>query len=219
MVASAANETYTGEAPWPDVFSFTVEVIEDRFEWLYFGPNSEVLVGEQLCARNSSFDDLLRSRSLREDAGAVATFLVTATGGNACEVETRMQDADGAVRWVLWRVMPRREAGRTFLDGVATDVSSRRLGFTHHAALLGHLEQRHDSDVLREHAAIVRDANDAVLQRIFAAGLRLRVLQRGLNEVGSHAAEAIAFQLDQAAKDLRHTILELDNLSKGRNAR
>ena len=130
-----------------------------------------------------------------------------------------MAGSDGAVRWVLWRVMARREDGRTYLDGVATDVSSRRLGLTHHAALLGHLEERLDSELLREHAAIVRDANDAVLQRIFAAGLRLRVLQRGLNDVGTHAAEAIAFQLDQAANDLRHTILELEALSRGRNAR
>lgn len=206
--------------PWlPDVFSFTVEVIGDRFEWLYFGPNSAVLLGDQLGARDTSFDELLRCRALREDTGALATFLATAVGGRACELELRMQSSDGAVQWVLWRVMPRREGSRTYLDGVATDVSSRRLGQTHHAALLDQLEQRLDSELLREHAAIVRDANDGVLQRIFAAGLRLRVLQRRLDEVGSHAAEAIAFQLDQAATDLRHTILELEALSRGRNAR
>jgi hypothetical protein len=216
-VADAVHgQRSAGEAPWPDVFSFTVEVVADHFEWLYFGPNSEVLLGEPLCARDIRFDELVRSRSLREDAAGIATFLVTAAAGRACEVEPRMQAADGSVRWVLWRVMPRHEEGRTFLDGVATDVSRRRLGFTHHAALLGHLEQRLDSELLREHATIVRDANDAVLQRIFAAGLRLRVLQRDLNDVGSHAAEAIAFQLDQAASDLRHTIVELDGLSRGR---
>jgi signal transduction histidine kinase len=202
-----------------DVFSFTVEVLADGFEWLYFGPNSAVLLGDQLCPRDTSFDTLLRSRSLREDSAALAVFAATAAAGGACEVELRMEGADGALRWVLWRVVPRREDGRTLLDGVATDVSSRRIGQTNHADLLDHLEQRLDSELLREHAAIVRDANDGVLQRLFAAGLRLRVLQSRLDDVGSHAAEAIAFQLDQAATDLRHTILELEALSRGRNPR
>jgi hypothetical protein len=200
----------------PDVFSFTVGLSDgDLFEWLYFGPNSAVLLGDQLCAKDTAFDELLRTHTLREDWDDLDGFLATATRGAACEVELRMQAADGSVRWVLWRLMHRREAGRTLLDGVATNVSSRKLGLTHHAALLEQLEQRLGSELLRQHAVAVRDANDGVLQRLFAAGLRLRMLQRGLSDVGSHAVEAIAFQLDQAADDLRHTILELDALSRG----
>jgi hypothetical protein len=220
-----SNATASGTAPpivdplLPDVFSFTVEAVGGPgFEWLYFGPNSAVLLGDQLCARTTSFDTMLLTRCLQEDEGALATFLARAARGVTCEVELRMQAADGGVRWVLWRVMSRLDGGRTFLDGVATDVSSRKVAWTHHEALLGQLEQRLDSQLLSEYAAVVRDANDGVLQRIFAAGLRLRVLQRGLTDVGSHAVDAIAFQLDQAANDLRQTIVELDAVSRGQDA-
>ena len=205
------------DAALPDVFSFTVDVVEEQaFEWAYFGPNSAALFGDPVCARTSTFDALLRSRCLHEDMGEVETFLAAAASGEPAEAHLRMQGVDGAVRWILWRVMPRLDGEHLALDGVATDVSSRRLGRTHHELLRVHLEQEHGAELIREHAAVVRDANDGVLQRIFAAGLRLRMLQRGLDDVDSHAAEAIAFQLDQAATDLRQTIRELDALSHGR---
>ncbi len=200
----------------PDVFSFTVDVVEGRaFEWAYFGPNSAALFGDAVCARTSTFDALLRWRCLHEDTAEVESFLAAVAAGDPAEAQLRMQGVDGAVRWILWRVMPRVEGERLALDGVATDISSRRLGRTHHELLRVHLEQEQGDDLMREHAAVVRDANDAVLQRIFAAGLRLRMLQRGLDDVGSHAAEAIAFQLDQASTDLRQTIRELDAFSRG----
>jgi hypothetical protein len=201
----------------PDVFSFTVDVVDEHaFEWAYFGPNSAALFGDAVCARTQTLDALLRSRCLNEDATEVETFLAAAAAGEQAEAQLRMQGVDGAVRWILWRVLPRVEGERLALDGVATDISSRRLGRTHHELLRVHLEQEHGAELVREHAAVVRDANDGVLQRIFAAGLRLRMLQRGLDDVGSHAAEAIAFQLDQAATDLRQTIRELDAFSQGR---
>jgi hypothetical protein len=209
-----------GGGALPDVFSFTVEVVDEAsFEWAYFGPNSAVLFGETLCARSLALGGLLRSRCLREDLAAAEAFLARAAPGEDAEVQLRMQGVDGAVRWVLWRVIPRRHEGRLALDGVATDVSSRRLGLTQHDLLLRHLDMAHGAELVREHAVIVRDANDGVLQRLFAAGLRLRMLQRGLDEIGSHAAEAIAFQLDQASADLRQTIREMEALSRGAGSR
>ncbi len=206
----------TADAALPDVFSFTVEVGEESaLEWTYFGPNSSVLFGEPVCARSQSFDDLLRSRCLHEDMAEAEALLAAVAAGDKAEAQLRMQGADGGIRWVLWRVMPRLHGGRLAVDGVAADVSSRRVGRTHHAVLLAHLDEKHGADLVREHAVIVRDANDGVLQRLFAAGLRLRMLQRGLDEVGSHAAEAIAFQLDQASADLRQTIREMEALSRG----
>src|SRR4051794_34853567 len=65
-------------------------------------------------------------------------------------------------------------------------------------------------EVRRNHALAVRVANDGVLQRLFAAGLRLQMLQRRLDTTDAHAASAIAFQLDQAATDLRELILGLN---------
>jgi hypothetical protein len=214
----------TGDAPRtstgpvgasPDVFSFTVDVTEETaFEWAYFGPNSAVLFGDAVCARTVSFDELLRSRCLDEDMDEAEDLLGGVAAGEKAEAQLRMQGVDGAVRWIHWRVMPRRDGGRLAVDGVAADVSSRRVGRTHHDLLRAHLEEQRGTHLVREHAAILRDANDGVIQRIFAAGLRLRMLQRGLDEVGSHAAEAIAFQLDQASADLRQTIRELEALTR-----
>ena len=54
-----------------------------------------------------------------------------------------------------------------------------------------------------------------VLQRLFAAGLRLQVLKRGLTDTEAHAVTAIAFQLDQAATDLREVIIDLTSVADG----
>jgi hypothetical protein len=199
----------------PDVFSFTVDVVGGQaLEWAYFGPNSAVLFGDAVCARTSSFAELLRSRCLSEDLDEAEALLVAVAAGEKAEAQLRMQGVDGAVRWIHWRLMPRSHGGRLAVDGVAADVSSRRLGRTHHDLLRAQVADQHGADLVRQHAVIVRDANDGVIQRIFAAGLRLRMLQRGLDEIGSHAAEAIAFQLDQASADLRQTIRDLEALTR-----
>jgi hypothetical protein len=215
LTAEGRRPTTEPAAALPDVFSFTVDIEGPAFAWAYFGPNSAVLFGDAVCARTTSFDQLLRARCLGEDLDDAEALLAAAAAGEKADAQLRMQGVDGAVRWVHWRVMPRRHGGRLAVDGVATDVSSRRLGRTHHGLLGAHLEKQHSADVVRAHAVRLRDANDGVIQRLFAAGLRLRMLQRGLDEVGSHAAEAIAFQLDQASADLRQTIRELEALTRG----
>jgi hypothetical protein len=112
---------------------------------------------------------------------------------------------------VSWRAVPRELGGQLFVDGVATDVTARHsLGLSLQELAEAQDRFSRELGIRREHTVAVRDANDNVLQRLFAAGLRLQMLQRRLDSTDAHAASAIAFQLDQAATDLRGLIHNLN---------
>jgi hypothetical protein len=180
-----------------DVFAFTVRVDgAGAIAWLYFGPNSETIFGGPV-SDALQLPPLMREHGDDEDLGGIDTFLEAVLAGRRAEVEIRVVGVDGATRWVSWRAVPRELGGQLFVDGVATDVTARHR-FTH------------ELGVRREHTLAVRDATDNVLQRLFAAGLRLQMLQRRLDRTDAHAASAIGFQLDQAATDLRTLIHNLN---------
>ena len=198
-----------------DVFAFTVEVFADgEFAWLYFGPNSDAVFGEAV-STESPLMSLLRRHVLREDRFAVLEFEQAVLAGRPAEIEVRVLGRDKVTRWVSWRGVPRRSGGHLYVDGVATDVSVRHsLGRTRQDLRQAQVQYFRQADMVRENALVVRDANDNVLQRIFAAGLRLQMLQQRLGDVDAHAAAAIAFQLDQAATDTREIIQGLNEVLK-----
>ncbi len=194
-----------------DVFAFTVRVdAAGDYAWLYFGPNSETVFGRPV-SDTLPLPRLMREHAKAEDGSTIDTFLDSMATGRRTEVEIRVVGLDGSTRWVSWRAVPRELGGQLFVDGVATDVTARHsLGLS----LMDHEEAgdrfSHELDVRREHTIAVRDATDNVLQRLFAAGLRLQMLQRRLDATEAHAASAIGFQLDQAATDLRTLIHNLN---------
>lgn len=194
-----------------DVFAFTVRVSDDAsLEWRYFGPNSAAVFGVPVSSRETLVG-LVERHAHPEDLVAVHELESAALAGRPREVEIRILGGDGVERWISWRSVPRRVEGALLVDGVATDVSSRHsLGRSRRALEEANEEYTRQVDLRRRHALAVRDANDNVLQRIFAAGLRLQILRRKLDDVEAHAASTIAFQLDQAATDLRELILDLN---------
>lgn len=194
-----------------DVFAFTVRVSEDAaLEWRYFGPNSAAVFGAPVSSEESLVG-LVARHAHPEDLLAVNELERAALAGQPREVEIRILGGDGVERWISWRSVPRRVEGGLLVDGVATDVSSRHsLGRSRRDLEEANEEYTRQVDLRRRHALAVRDANDNVLQRIFAAGLRLQILRRKLDDVEAHAASTIAFQLDQAATDLRELILDLN---------
>lgn len=194
-----------------DVFAFTVRVSEDAgLEWRYFGPNSAAVFGVPVSSEETLVG-LVERHAHPEDLLAVHELERAALAGQPREVEIRILGGDGVERWISWRSVPRRVEGALLVDGVATDVSSRHsLGRSRRDLEEANEEYTRQVDLRRRHALAVRDANDNVLQRIFAAGLRLQILRRKLDDVEAHAASTIAFQLDQAATDLRELILDLN---------
>lgn len=196
-----------------DVFAFTVRVGPDgTMDWLYFGPNSAAVFGQPVPAEES-LTALIESRAHPDDRRLVGQLARAAVEGRPLDVDIRVLGGDGVLRWVSWRTAPRRSEGQLHVDGVATDVSSRHsLGRSRRELAEANEQYEREVDLRRRHALAVRDANDNVLQRLFAAGLRLQILKRRLNEVEAHAASAIAFQLDQAATDLREVIQDLNGV-------
>ena len=194
-----------------DVFAFTVQVTDTAdLEWRYFGPNSSAVFGAPVSSEESLIG-LVERHAHPDDLLAVRELEQSALAGQPREVEVRILGGDGVERWISWRSVPRRAAGVLLVDGVATDVSSRHsLGRSRRDLEEANEEYARQVDLRRRHALAVRDANDNVLQRIFAAGLRLQILRRKLGDVEAHAASTIAFQLDQAATDLRELILDLN---------
>ena len=196
-----------------DVFAFTVRVTDAAdLEWRYFGPNSSAVFGVPVSSEESLIR-LVERHAHPEDLLAVRELERAALAGQPREVEIRILGGDGMQRWISWRSVPRRAEGALLVDGVATDVSSRHsLGRSRRALEEANEEYARQVDLRRRHALAVRDANDNVLQRLFAAGLRLQILRRRLDDVEAHAASTIAFQLDQAATDLRELILDLNSV-------
>lgn len=194
-----------------DVFAFTVRVSEEAgLEWRYFGPNSAAVFGVPV-SPEETLVGLVQRHAHPEDLLAVRELESAALAGQPREVEIRIVGGDGVERWISWRSVPRRVEGALLVDGVATDVSSRHsLGRSRRDLEEANEEYTRQVDLRRRHALAIRDANDNVLQRIFAAGLRLQILRRKLDDVEAHAASTIAFQLDQAATDLRELILDLN---------
>jgi hypothetical protein len=198
-----------------DVFAYTVCVAGDRtLHWRYFGPNSHEIFGEAIYP-DEPLSVLLAKHAHPDDADDVRAFVLALAKGRSVDTELRIVGVDGITRWISWRTDPRWTDGALYVDGVATDVSAR------HAVWHSNDEATTDRDegdgprqTLQEHAVAVREANDAVLQRLFAAGLRLQMLKGKLGEVEAHAVTAIAFQLDQAANDLREVIQGLDAVAK-----
>jgi signal transduction histidine kinase len=62
--------------------------------------------------------------------------------------------------------------------------------------------------VLEERERIARDLHDAVIQRLFAAGLRLESLAAGWDEPTSTELQAIVNSLDETLRDIRSTIFD-----------
>ncbi len=210
-----AQDTCARAISLVDVFAFTVAVgVDGAMEWCYLGPNSEAVLGHRAAA-SEPLSTLVAQHAHPDEADTVAELRRALVEGRPLDTTIRFVASDGSSRWVSWRTRPRRVDGALHADGVATDVSARvameRSRQRYAQNRRRHLEQ---ALLLRQQAADVRDANDNVLQRVFAAGLRLQMLTRTLDEVEAHAATAIAFQLDQAATDLREVILTLDSLTR-----
>jgi hypothetical protein len=196
-----------------DVFAYTVQVTpEGSLEWRYFGPNSATVFGSTVTP-DESLAALVRRHADPADREAVDEFVTATSTGRPFETEIRLIGGDGVTRWISWRVVPRFTDAEVQIDGVATDVSSRHtLGRSRRDLVLANEQYVREVDLRRRHALAMLEANDNVLQRLFAAGLRLQVLKRRLGDVEAHAASAIAFQLDQAATDLRALIVNLNDV-------
>ncbi|WP_166847195.1 GAF domain-containing sensor histidine kinase [Isoptericola sp. BMS4] len=127
--------------------------------------------------------------------------------GDGGVVMTRLS-IDALTRGALVVVLPREP----YLDG-AGDDTDLVANFAGQASLV--LERRHTREmqqqlaVLAERNRIARDLHDGVTQRLFALGLQLKILEKGLPEQDRTALRTVMDELDATITEVRRSIVDL----------
>ncbi|MBG0826418.1 PAS domain S-box protein [Planomonospora sp. ID67723] len=106
-------------------FVWTVEVTPDRrAPLIYTSPNSTGVFGGPI-PPGTDILRLIKRHIHPDDVPAFDSYRAALAAGEPAEVEYRATGADGIVRWLWTRAIPRREDGRLFIDGITTDVTER----------------------------------------------------------------------------------------------
>ncbi|MFB9722875.1 ATP-binding protein [Planobispora longispora] len=106
-------------------FVWTIEVTaEHRILPVYTSPDSTGVFGGAI-PRGADILQLIGEHIHPDDIPAFETYRATLAAGEPAEVEFRITGADGIVRWIWTRAMPRREDERLFIDGISTNVTER----------------------------------------------------------------------------------------------
>jgi diguanylate cyclase (GGDEF)-like protein/PAS domain S-box-containing protein len=106
---------------------YSGELLADgRYVELFAGPGGRRFIGGPF---DGPLDEVWRSRIHPDDRGAhvAAVASTELRGGRPVSVEYRMVGLDGVERWVWERLSPRRERDRLYLDGIALEITERKL--------------------------------------------------------------------------------------------
>ncbi|SHM90857.1 ATP-binding protein [Cryptosporangium aurantiacum] len=140
--AEAARQAFERVVSAIDDYVWTVEVTRDGgARLIYASPNGAAVFGADLRTPDGEtvqLTDLVH----REDAAALEAFQAGVREGRASELEARFVGADGVVRWIWTRSVPRQEDGRLFIDGICTDVTERHRISAEREALLEREQQQ-----------------------------------------------------------------------------
>ncbi len=106
---------------------FTEQLLDDGGRHAVFvGPGLEGLLGGSV--EREALPDAWDAAVHPDDRSAWRHHLAAVTRGEAADLEHRLVGLDGVTRWVALRSRPRRDpAGRRLVDGIAADVTARRL--------------------------------------------------------------------------------------------
>jgi PAS domain S-box-containing protein len=126
LALAAARRDFDRVIEQVDDYVWTVEVRPDgTIEPVYGSPGRAGVVGGRPAAYRD-FETAMRGRIHPDDRQLGAGLFRDVVAGGHAENEVRMVGADGTVRWVWTRAVPRREQGRLLVDGISTDVTERR---------------------------------------------------------------------------------------------
>lgn len=104
---------------------WTLETTGGAITPVYVSPNARPTIGAPLPA-GASFPGVLHGLVDPVDQTILAEFETSVLGGVPVDVELRVHGLDGRYRWIWLRGTPRTEAGRSYVDGIATDITARR---------------------------------------------------------------------------------------------
>ncbi len=156
-----------------------------------------------------AYDVMLAESVHPDDAGLLhETFARAMEGGSTYELEHRIVQPDGAVRWVYDRAHPYFDESGSLLRyvGATLDITERK------AAEEALRESEAKRTMQHERARLARDLHDSVSQAIFAAALKAEALDIA-GECGHDDVAPVARQVCRLCKgalaDLRAMLLEL----------
>lgn len=92
---------------------------------VYATPDSRGIFGGQLPA-GATLVSAIQDRIHPDDVPRMVALRRSVVDGHSTEAEIRINGLDGVTRWIWLRAGPRREGGRLFVDGIATDITERR---------------------------------------------------------------------------------------------
>jgi two-component system, NarL family, sensor histidine kinase DevS len=132
-------------------------------------------------------------------------FIEAALAGQEQHYESRLHDVGGRRRYVEITLVPHRgDGGRGFV-ATTTDITAR---VQSQQALQ---ESTRQLALLEERQRIAADLHDVVIQRLFAAGLDLVAVQRGVPDAAERIVSATE-GVDEAIRELRRAIHSLTEL-------
>jgi PAS domain S-box-containing protein len=154
--------------------------------------------------------DLMLAQSIHPDDADLLheTFANAMESGATYELEHRIVQPDGAVRWVYDRAYPYLDEGGRLLRyvGATLDITERK------AAEQALRESEAEKATQHERARLARDLHDSVSQAVFAAALKAEAL----DIAGGSAPDEVAPTARQVCRlcraalaDLRTMLLEL----------
>ena len=148
LMLAAARRDFDRAIAQVNDFVWTFEIRPDgSAKGIYASPDSSGIFGGRLPA-DASLVSAMAAHVHPDDAAQMATLRATVTGGQPAEAEVRVLGMDGRTRWVWVRAIPRTEADRRFVDGVATDITDRHEIADQREQLL--TDQRQQNRRLRE---------------------------------------------------------------------
>ena len=143
-----------------------------RAEFVYISPNVAQIVDPALLVGPQDVDEL-SGLAAPDDVQILAEFLALMVEGEPAQIELRVVDPEGRVRWLYSRCQPRRAGGELFADGVTSEITERKQVEemrTQFLAIAGH-ELRTPLSVIRGYAEVVASqvVDQSVVHRQVAA--------------------------------------------------
>jgi PAS domain S-box-containing protein len=148
LTLAAARRDFDRAIAQINDFVWTFELLADNTPTaVYASPDGTGVFGGRL-PRGTDLAAGIAALIHPDDEARMGALRATVIGGQPAEAEVRVLGLDGRTRWVWIRVVPRKENGRRFVDGIATDVTDRRELADRREKLL--TDQRQQNRQLRE---------------------------------------------------------------------
>lgn len=108
-----------------DDFVWTVELLPDGRSEVLYASDAKDPYTDATTPRTGDHWSAIARHTHPDDVGRLTEFGRQLAHGEPADVELRIRDEDARTRWLWVRAAPRFEDGRTYVDGITSDISQR----------------------------------------------------------------------------------------------